>query len=137
MGEVRLDGENWGRLGFWTPPTDKNRAVRKAAAKTPFQRRRDVGTIAMNLKVIWKILVDSVNANRSAARACHWPKRTQWLAPLHFLSELPGSFEDFLIQGSLRVGQVLIDWYLNDAVVCVTPKFGQFSRSQKIRYLRT
>ena len=28
-GEVRLDGEKPGRMGFWTPPTDKNRAIRR------------------------------------------------------------------------------------------------------------
>ncbi len=55
MGKVHLDGEKLGRLGFWTPPIDKNRATRKAAAKAPLQRRCDVGTIAMNLEVTWEI----------------------------------------------------------------------------------
>ncbi len=30
-GEVRLDDDKIGRMGFWTPPTDENRAIRKAA----------------------------------------------------------------------------------------------------------
>ena len=32
-GEVCLDGEKRGRIGFWTPPTDENRATRKAEAE--------------------------------------------------------------------------------------------------------
>jgi len=32
-GEVRLDDDKIGRMGFWTPPTDKNRAIRKAEAE--------------------------------------------------------------------------------------------------------
>ena len=55
MGEVRLDGEKLGRLGFWTPPTDNNRAIRKAAAIIPFQRRCDVSANRMKLKVIWEM----------------------------------------------------------------------------------
>lgn len=31
MEEVRLHGEELGRLGLRTPPADKNRAIRKAA----------------------------------------------------------------------------------------------------------
>ena len=31
-GEVRLDDDKIGRMGFWTPPTDENRAIRKAEA---------------------------------------------------------------------------------------------------------
>ncbi len=30
--EVRLDDDKIGRMGFWTPPTDENRAIRKAEA---------------------------------------------------------------------------------------------------------
>ncbi len=32
-GEVRLDDGKIGRMGFWTPPTDENRAIRKAEAE--------------------------------------------------------------------------------------------------------
>ncbi len=28
-GGVRLDGDKIGRMGFWTPPTDENRAIRR------------------------------------------------------------------------------------------------------------
>ncbi len=31
-GEVRLDNDKIDRMGFWTPPTDENRAIRKAEA---------------------------------------------------------------------------------------------------------
>ena len=32
-GEVRLDDEKIRRMGFWTPPTDENRAIRKVEAE--------------------------------------------------------------------------------------------------------
>ena len=32
-GGVCLDGDKIGRMGFWTPPTDENRAIRKAEAE--------------------------------------------------------------------------------------------------------
>jgi hypothetical protein len=32
-GEVRLDDDKIGRMGFWTPATDENRAIRKAEAE--------------------------------------------------------------------------------------------------------
>ncbi len=32
-GEVRLDDDKIGRMGFWTPSTDENRAIRKAEAE--------------------------------------------------------------------------------------------------------
>ena len=35
-GEVRLNDDNIGRKGFWTPPTDENRAIRKAEAENLF-----------------------------------------------------------------------------------------------------
>ncbi len=31
--EVCLDGEKNDRMGFWTPPTDENRAIQKAEAE--------------------------------------------------------------------------------------------------------
>ena len=31
--EVGVDGEKNDRMGFWTPPTDENRAIRKAEAE--------------------------------------------------------------------------------------------------------
>ena len=34
-GEVRLDNDKIGRMGFWTPPTDEIRAVRKIEAEYP------------------------------------------------------------------------------------------------------
>jgi len=43
LGEVHMDGKKLGRIGFWTPPTNKNRAIRKAAEKIPFQRRCHLG----------------------------------------------------------------------------------------------
>jgi hypothetical protein len=30
---VRLDDDKIGRMGFWTPPTDENRAIRKVEAE--------------------------------------------------------------------------------------------------------
>ncbi len=33
MGEVHLDDDKIGRMGFWTPPTDGNRAIRKVEAE--------------------------------------------------------------------------------------------------------
>ncbi len=52
MGEARLDIEKLGRVGLWTPPIDKNRTIRKTAAKAPFQRRCNVGTIAMETELL-------------------------------------------------------------------------------------
>ncbi len=33
VGEMRLDDDIIGRMGFWTPQTDENRAIRKAEAE--------------------------------------------------------------------------------------------------------
>ncbi len=33
-GVLRLDDDKIGRMGFWTPPTDENRAIRKAEAES-------------------------------------------------------------------------------------------------------
>ena len=36
MGQVRLDVEKLGRMGFWTLPTDENRAIRKTTEEHHF-----------------------------------------------------------------------------------------------------
>jgi len=36
MGEVCLDDDQIGRMGFWTPPTNENRAIRKVEAENLF-----------------------------------------------------------------------------------------------------
>jgi len=36
MGEVCLDDENYGKMAFWIPPTDENRAIRKVEAENHY-----------------------------------------------------------------------------------------------------
>ena len=47
-GEVRLNDGKSGRMGFWTPPTDENRAIRKAET----ENRSNDGAIWVTLP--WK-----------------------------------------------------------------------------------
>ncbi len=50
-GGVRLDGDKIARMGFWTPPTDENRAIRRCGGN-PFQRRRNLGNITMETELL-------------------------------------------------------------------------------------
>jgi len=59
MGEVCLDDEKIGRMGFRTRPNHQDQAIGCQQGERPFRRWCNLGMIATNLKVIWEMSVNS------------------------------------------------------------------------------